>query len=171
MGTNEIIRRRALQSGGAAIDWESIARGMISNNVQFSIGEDVAAAMEGITKVFRRCFIYRSNLVGDVYLPTSVTKLNDSEIFFGCSNVTSVTLGENVTAINATAFQEMGSKMKALVIHATTPPTLSGSNALSGTGSCIIYVPDAVVENYKTATYWSQYASRIKGISERPAGG
>ena len=51
----------------------------------------------------------------------------------------------------------------------TTPPTLN-SNAYNGTHSDLkIYVPDASVEAYKTATNWSQYSSRIKGISELPS--
>lgn len=52
-----------------------------------------------------------------------------------------------------------------VVIRATTPPTL-GTNAFQETNNCLIYVPDASVDAYKTATNWSSLASRIKPLSE-----
>ena len=155
-----------LGASGSAIDWESIARGMIDGTTQFSIGADVAAALEGITTLGRRTFYYRPNLVGDVVLPNSITDLNNIEIFSGCG-ASSVTIGENCSAINNTVFQYMGVGMKALIINRATPPTLNGATPLSGTPQCIIYVPDEAVEDYKAAQYWSYYANgRIKPISE-----
>ena len=34
--------------------------------------------------------------------------------------------------------------------------------------TCLIYVPDNLVEEYKVATNWTQYADRIKPLSELP---
>lgn len=93
MSTNEIIRRRALRSSGAAIDWESIARGMCDYKTPF------------------------------------------------------------------------------IIMEATTPPTAGANLFQSCPALTSIYVPDASVEAYKAATNWSTYASKIKGISERPVGG
>jgi len=42
----------------------------------------------------------------------------------------------------------------------------NGSSMASGT--CLVYVPDDLVESYKTATNWSTYADQIKPISELP---
>jgi hypothetical protein len=42
---------------------------------------------------------------------------------------------------------------------------------LNNTNNCPIYVPDAAVEAYKTATNWSQYSDRIYPISVYEAGG
>ena len=47
--------------------------------------------------------------------------------------------------------------------------TLSFTSAFSNTDNAIIYVPDALVDDYKAATNWSTYADRIKGLSELPA--
>lgn len=58
-----------------------------------------------------------------------------------------------------------GTKMKAIIIRATTPPTL-GSGVFDNTKNCPIYVPDASVDAYKSATNWTTYASRIKPLSE-----
>lgn len=167
---NELILRRGLMSTrNVSIDWETITRGMIDFTTQFSIGADVATALEGMTTIGARAFRARTNLVGDVVLPNSITNLSNVEIFYGCYGVTSVTIGANCSAINNTVFQTMGPNMKALIINRATPPTLSGSTPLSGTAQCIIYVPDSAVETYKTAQYWDYYASgRIKGISELP---
>ena len=164
----ELMMRRMGAKSGSAIDWESIARGMIDFTTQFSLGADVAQAFEGMTTYGRRCFYSRPNLIGDVVLPESITSLNNSEVFYNCNGVTSVTIGANCSTINNTVFQSMGNAMKALIINRTTPPTLSGANFLSGTASCIIYVPDAAVNDYKTATYWSSYASRISPMSDLP---
>ena len=46
--------------------------------------------------------------------------------------------------------------------------SLTGTNAFQGASNAIIYVPDALVNDYKAATNWSTYADRIKGISELP---
>lgn len=43
----------------------------------------------------------------------------------------------------------------------------SSTKFVQGTG--FIYVPDALVNDYKTATGWSAVASQIKGFSEHPA--
>lgn len=61
--------------------------------------------------------------------------------------------------------------LKYFIVKSGTPPTLGSYGA--GKGSPIqlragghIYVPDASVESYKTATNWSSYSDVIKGISE-----
>lgn len=165
---NELILRRGLMSTrNVSIDWETIARGMIDGTTQFTIDENVANALQ-ITDIGNRIFYYRANLTGDVILPPSLTAIGGSEIFAGCANLKSVTIGENVASIKNSAFNSIGTSIKALIINRETPPTLSGSYALSGTSQCIIYVPDSAVDTYKAAQYWSEYASRIKGISELP---
>lgn len=57
--------------------------------------------------------------------------------------------------------------MTALVCKATVPPAFMGGSPFSKCDA-VFYVPDASVEAYKTATNWSSFASRIKGISELP---
>lgn len=48
--------------------------------------------------------------------------------------------------------------------------TLQNTNAFTGTkiasGTGYIYVPDELVDSYKTATNWSTFANQIKGLSE-----
>lgn len=65
--------------------------------------------------------------------------------FGSCPNLTSVILG-----------------------NTSQVATLGSTSAFSNTPNAIIYVPDALVDSYKSATNWSTYADRIKGISELP---
>ena len=55
--------------------------------------------------------------------------------------------------------------MQYAIVKATTPPTL-GTNGSMGYGNSPIYVPDASVDAYKSATNWSVIASRICPLSE-----
>lgn len=82
-------------------------------------------------------------------------------------NLESAFFGEGCTAIGSWTFKSCSSLKYSVVLN-NTPPSLA-NNAYDGTHSDLkIYVPDASVEAYKTATNWSQYSSRIKGISELP---
>lgn len=56
--------------------------------------------------------------------------------------------------------------LQSVIIRATTPPTLANEDAFTQTNNCPIYVPDASVEAYKTATNWNSYADRIRPLSE-----
>lgn len=137
-----------------------------------------------------------SNLSGDVILPQSLTTLgggtyrgtaisrvlstgnataingtnnwNDYGDFEACPNLTTVLLDEPVTSISTYGIRNCAS-LNTLICKNPTPPTLgsgafTGSLIASGTGS--IYVPDASVEAYKTATNWSTHASRIFPVSQ-----
>lgn len=61
----------------------------------------------------------------------------------------------------------LGASIKQLVITNTEICTLHNVSAISS-GISNIYVPDNLVEVYKTATNWSTFADRIKPISELP---
>lgn len=67
-------------------------------------------------------------------------------VFYGCSNLT------------------------ALILRGSTVATLSSTNALSGTkiasGTGYIYVPSALVDGYKAATNWSNYAAKFRVLED-----
>ena len=73
----------------------------------------------------------------------------------------SVVLPSTITSIGN---YQLGSHklLEYVVCKAITPPSL-GTSAISG-NNCPIYVPDASVEAYKTATNWNAHASRIQSI-------
>jgi hypothetical protein len=68
-----------------------------------------------------------------------------------------------VTSIEFSAFLGCSS-LKSCYCAAKTPPTL-GSNVFSNSGITNIYVPTASVSAYKSASGWSDYASKIQGYS------
>jgi hypothetical protein len=80
----------------------------------------------------------------------------DIEIGNNISAATSVTIAENCTSIKSSL-----SGLTNLTVMATIPPTLGSGVVLTNSQ---IYVPAAVVDTYKAATGWSDYASNIQAI-------
>ena len=56
--------------------------------------------------------------------------------------------------------------LTSITIEATTPPSLPFGSGFRNTNNCPIYVPAESVDAYKSATYWSDYASRIQAIQQ-----
>ena len=97
---------------------------------------------------------------------TQLTIINH-QAFYGCSTLAEITFPGSLTSIGNYAFFSCTS-LQYIRIEATTPPTLSATNAIPSTIGAI-YVPDESVAAYQAATNWSSFASKIKGISEMPA--
>ena len=74
----------------------------------------------------------------------------------------------NVSTFYTMAFWK--SKLSTLVIKGATVPQLTSTSVFDNTpiadGTGSIYVPDALVEQYKVATNWAIYADQIKPLSE-----
>ena len=83
-------------------------------------------------------------------------------VFQFCSSLKKAIIGPNCTAIGEKTFANCAA-FETLIVYATTPPSLDSSNFIGST--VYIYVPDASVEAYRTATNWSTYASQIKPIN------
>lgn len=86
----------------------------------------------------------------------------------GCDIMEYVILPETTTFLNHYAFGGNGGTVRrtlngAFVCKAITPPEAAGWHSFPA-GTFNIYVPDASVEAYKTATNWSAYADRIMSM-------
>ena len=79
--------------------------------------------------------------------------------FSGCTKLDSVVIGERCRTINNDAFRGCNN-LTSISCLSTTPPWL-GTKVFDSTNNCPIYVPAESVEAYKSATNWSNYASRI----------
>lgn len=132
------------------------------------------------------CFLGCTKLSGDMNLPnlktngfsifqdTAVTSASNlgtitttDRIFKGCNQLKYATLPATITSVGKETFRSCLS-LSHIKILAETPPSLDAMAFFETNSTFLIYVPDASVEAYKTATNWSAYADRIKGISEMP---
>ena len=109
--------------------------------------EDSAFANSGLTSII---------------LPNTITTLG-TNAFSSCQYLTSLTLPDTLTSINSFGFYGCSS-LESITFLSTTPPTLNDDTVLMNTNDCPIYVPAASVNNYKTASIWNFYASRIQSI-------
>ena len=142
------------------------------------------ATDDGRSLIMNNTIITYANASGTTYtIPDSVTSIG-SDAFYNCESLTSVTIPDSVTEIGYEAFRSCSltsieipvsvttignyafnycSSLTSVYCKATTPPVL-GYQVFAGNGSGRkIYVPMESVEAYKSASYWSEYASAIEG--------
>lgn len=142
-----------------------------------------------VTTIYSRAFM-NSGLSGDLYLPNLVGTIDREGTFQNCK-ITSISSLGNVTKLGGWYGANLGAFMNcALLEWAILPETLSSieSGAFRGCGAlrivvckalvppsyesdggfsnAVIYVPDASVDDYVSATNWASHSGRIKGISE-----
>ena len=104
---------------------------------------------------------YNCASLTSVTIPDSVTSIGE-RTFYVCSSLTSVTIGNSVTSIGKDAFRSCYS-LSSVYCKPTTPPTGGYFAFYDNASGRKIYVPRNSVEAYKTAKYWSDYASSIVG--------
>ena len=118
----------------------------------------------GVTKIDYLTFAV-CHALSSVTIPNSV-KIIDNKAFNGCNALTSIVIPSGVTQIASDCFY-LCSNLTSVTCKATTPPT-AGLDIFNSTpierGTGYIYVPSGSVNAYKTASGWSQYASRIQAI-------
>ncbi len=84
------------------------------------------------------------------------------------TNLLSIIIPENVVSMYWNSIRN-NPKLEYIKLLPSSVISMAGSNGLYGTNDCPVFVPDELVESYKTAQYWSQYANRFRGFSELPA--
>lgn len=147
-----------------------------------------SANLPKLTDIGAAAFYNCSNL-STIYMPL-VSNLS-TQAFYGCSGITTLDFPNlssptgasgfsrcsaleyidlhQCYAISANTFQNCSALTTVILRITESRCSLVNVNAFSTAPNAIIYVPDDMVDGYKTATNWSTYASRIKGLSELPA--
>lgn len=106
------------------------------------------------------------NKLTSVYFPV-VTNVG-KEAFCGCSNLETADFPV-ATSIKSQAFYMCKTLSRVYLRNAETVCTLASKNAFEGANNAYIYVPSALVDSYKTATNWTNYADRILPIPIEPS--
>jgi hypothetical protein len=96
-----------------------------------------------------------------------VTTINNAAFAY-CYSLSTLNVS-SLTRVETRAFWGC-SRLASVILRGQTMCTISNSDAFGGTpiasGSGYVYVPDNLVDSYKTAQNWSTYANQIKPLSE-----
>ena len=118
-----------------------------------------------ITSLITNNFAYCENLtkviIGNQL--TTINGTNSSGAFYQCTGLQVADLGTGVTSIGIDTFRDCTS-LQEIICRAITPPSIVFSTFRGIPSRTIFKVPAASLNAYKTATNWSQYASRIYAI-------
>ena len=104
------------------------------------------------------------NMLQDVSIGKNVTSISNSA-FFNCYSLASITIPDGVTSIGNTAFNKCYGMRYYDFSACTAIPTISNTNVFSGIPSdCQMLIPSALYNNWKSATNWSTYASKMVSV-------
>lgn len=115
-------------------------------------------------------YIFGWSAVLTSYTGKNVTTLG-SNCFRSNTSVTKIDFYKSITYISS-ALCYGASALTALILRGDTVTNLTVTNAFTNTpianGTGYIYVPSALVEDYKAATNWTTYADQIRAIEDYP---
>ena len=155
----------------AFINCRSIASITIPNGV-ISIGDSAFSGCNslasitiptGITSigyfVFQNC-----NSLASITIPNGVTSI-DNYVFQNCYSLASITIPNGVTSIGTYAFANCYGMRYYDFSACTAIPALSNKNAFNNIPSdCQMLIPSALYNNWKSATNWATYASKMVSV-------
>lgn len=150
LGNSNGLLALTIPSGNATIA-ERICR--------YCYGLSVVSIPSGATSIGPNAF-YENYGLRSITIPSGVTSIGASA-FGSCTGLLGIHIPSSVTSIGDSAFSGC-TGMGAYHFYATTPPTLGSSAFGSIPSDCVIYVPSASVNAYKSATNWSGYSSYIQ---------
>ncbi len=114
----------------------------------------------GITSIGPKAFRNYTDLTS-IAIPDSITEIG-YRAFENCFGLTNITIPNSVTSIKGEAFGAC-TALASVYCEPTTPPMGAGSMFYGNASDRKIYVPNASVDAYKSAQYWSDYADAIVG--------
>lgn len=150
---------------GTSLETANMPTGTISESCFRNCTKLTSVSTPNATIIGRDAF-NGCTLLSSYTFPSVLQTIQQSA--FGNCAFSIVDIPASTTTIGQYAFTSCKSLVTA-IIRAITPPA-AGAQIFYQTpiasGMGIIYVPDAALEVYKTATNWSQYQDRIHPLSE-----
>lgn len=162
---------------GTLIDFpKNIGTIVLSNEINGAVGEFTFYAasgdynlfscatgleFEGVVTSIARSAFYAWVKLKELVIPDSVKTISSSS-FYGMTACKKLTLGSSLTSINDSAFYGLVN-CDEIVLKPITPPSINSNSFLSLKSTCVIKVPSASLNAYKTATNWSTHASKMIG--------
>lgn len=114
----------------------------------------------GVTSIGTNAF-YQCYSLTSATIPSGVTSIGNYAFYY-CASLVLITIPSIVTSIGDGAFSNCYGVAE-YHIKPTTPPTLGTSVFNNIPSDCVIYVPAASLNTYKTTSNWSTYASYMQG--------
>ncbi len=115
-------------------------------------------------------YVYTQLIDGSLsgaYVDDTVTSIG-GYAFYGCTGIATADFTA-VTSIGVSSFLDCSS-LTALILRGTDSAATAGYNPFVGSaiaiGTGYIYVPAALVDTYKAATYWSKYAAQFRALED-----
>lgn len=132
------------------------------------------------------CITKNVTTMENMFSATKITSLDlsgfdtsQTKIMKGMFNLTRGLTEINISSFTSDSLTDNSymfygdTKLSKIIINNPKLFKMTNTNMFTNTGSEVggffVYVPDDMVETYKTATNWSTYADNIKPISELPA--
>lgn len=141
-----------------------------------TIGTQMFTACTALTDIVVSDEIYRlggnclnGTAIAEFVHPTVTEMYN--RVFMNCPNLKKVDINNSGWYVEGNLCQN-ASVLETFIMRSTNFCRLGATTAFAGTpiesGTGYIYVPSALVEEYKAATNWATYADQIRAIEDYP---
>lgn len=163
----ETIRERAFYYY-STINSVSLPKIQTAPKNAFAYSSVVSVDLPELRIIEDNAFYFCTSLV-NICVP-NVTEIGTSS-FYSCAKLKSVDL-TNISKIATGAFSECTSLAAVIIrnMEICNIPSIYAFPSIirSDTGTGYVYVPAALVEDYKAATNWSTFADKIRAIEDYP---
>ena len=118
---------------------------------------------DSFTSIGNTAFVYCYSL-SSITIPDSVTSIGNTA-FSSCYSLSSITIPDSVTSIGTSAFSNCYGMRYYDFSACTAIPALSNTNAFNNIPSdCQMLIPSSLYNNWKSATNWATYASKMVSV-------
>lgn len=122
---------------------------------------EIASIYEGVPVELIETSAFQMTNIKSAVIPDTITRIS-SWAFECCTSLKSVVMGSGMAAIDMAVFRGCSSLKRVDFSSHTTVPQLGANNVFDDTPSTLqIKVPANLIDSWKTATNWSNYAKKI----------